>query len=102
MGINARERHGVFRCGAFANSVVLLGNTGEHRARRPVQRVRLTGAQAVSLRPVPQGAAGLDVGLVSRRCPDGRQKAAPAVRGANSPAPFARYRSAPPRNLRNG
>jgi hypothetical protein len=57
--------------------VVLLGNTGRGgRFRSPGQRVRLTGAQAVSLRPVPQGATGADVGLVGRRCLDGCQKAA--------------------------
>ena len=57
--------------------VVLLGNTGRGgRFRSPGQRVRLTGAQAVSLRPVPQGATGADVGLVGRRCFDGCQKAA--------------------------
>jgi len=53
------------------------GNTGRGgRFRSPGQRVRLTGAQAVSLRPVPQGATGADVGLVGRRCLDGCQKAA--------------------------
>jgi hypothetical protein len=66
------------------------GNTGRGgRFRSPGQRVRLTGAQAVSLRPMPQGATRADVGLVGRRCPEGCQKAAlfcadafPARRGS--------------------
>ena len=53
------------------------GNTGRGgRFRSPGQRVPLTGAQVVSLRPMPQGATGADVGLVGRRCLDGCQKAA--------------------------
>jgi len=46
--------------------------------------------RAVSLRPVPQGAAGLDVGLLVAAALTGRQKAAPgAVRGATSPPPLS-------------
>ena len=46
----------------------------------PGQRVRLTGAQAASLRPLPQGAPPeAHVGLAGRRCLDGRQKAAPVM-----------------------
>jgi hypothetical protein len=42
--------------------------------------VRLTGAQAASLRPLPQGApTEAHVGLAGRRCLDGRQKAAPVM-----------------------
>jgi hypothetical protein len=64
-------------------------NSGHQRFRSPGQRVRLTGAQAVSLRPMPQGATRADVGLIGRRCPEGCQKAAlfcadafPARRGS--------------------